>query len=296
MGNWLHDEFQLLISMQSIVQPFTGNIDPAFVDLQESYNIASLTTLSYWGRPTVTGSEGGFDIVFPDVRGNGWKLKCPSSLTGTVTVSNEPGILAGAPTIRGEQVNTDTRLDLYNAAGSASVIGTSGSTTIEPFAIYMAVNAWDGQCRLFGNVGVTNKLACNLVNLEIRFATNISGGVDACIATVPTTNLIGAAGNSYYGFYGDTQLIANNDILLGFIRESDGTLKVRYRLPGDFAWTEVTGGPSTNPIDRTLSFGAYFASAGYYFNCNVAEIFFLNAHTAAELAVIEAYMVNQYRK
>lgn len=281
-----------------IIPSYTSSPRPkrSLTNWGEMYNIASLQNLSYWMRGDTTGTEAGFDITFPDVRGNGWVAKLPNSLTGTATSSTAPGYLANATHLRGDN-NTDTRLDLYNGA-STSVIGTSGTTTMEPWALYVVCHPMRGTVRIGGTSTISNHISLNIVNLEIRMQVRNSGSNNALTATVSSSLLEGPAGANYTGLGNNTVLLANNDLLIGFIRGGDQKLRIRYYTLGGGAWVEaINNTPADFATNRTFSLGCHYSSTGYTLNCPIAEAFLFNGDLSTETAsrnTLEAYLVASY--
>lgn len=215
------------------VTPTYKNVPRA--DVTPFYSAAAWVSAgnSFWGRgDTVDDSPSGAEFDILDRRpGSTRKFRQPSGQTD-VTVDQAEGYLGGRSHI--VMVDSDQFFDADTA-----VLPSTGE-----FAMYMAHHPTHQLADLFGAPGVTNALSTQMVNGVFRFAIN-SG----------TTTLQADTGRG--------SDLKNLDMIVGFIRQADGHIAIRYRLAGDTAWTEVVSGAAiTNAITTTPRVGRKNTGSG----------------------------------
>jgi len=251
------------------------------VDIGVLRAIASVTGLSFWGRPDNINAApgGGYAWQFNDKRASSTRtLRQPTGQTGTLTYRSDSGYLGGRPTIEASN-GSDTRLDL-----SENVIPTTG-----PFAIYYAITPLVGLCRIGGTTSSSSQLQIDLVSAQIRLKVANSGSGADVTANVSGGNLSG------------------RNVLIGFLRRTDTTsnrLVIRHKFAGS-AWVETASsafctndglvGGTLRSIGSTLSVGVYTASAGYSFQSRLGQIMVFNQDLGTtNQTLVEDYLADYH--
>jgi len=228
------------------------------VDIGVLRDIASISTLAFWGRADDINAApgGGYAWQFDDKRASSSRtLRQPTGQTGTLTQRTDTGYLGGKKTIEVSS-GSDTRIDL-----SDNVLSTTG-----PFAIYFAIHPLITLLKLCGNTASSSQLQASLVNSEIRFAVASSGSGASVTASVSGGNLSG------------------RPVLIGLLRRTDSTsnrLVIRHKFAGS-AWVETAAsayctsdglvGGSLRTIAATFSAGVFSATASYTFASRLGQI------------------------
>lgn len=170
--------------------------------------------LGFWGRADGyddTPAAGLLDVT--DRRpGSTLFLNQPAGQIAIIPKS-DAGYLGGRKTLE-FGAGTGSIADKQWLDNSSALMPTAG-----PFAIYLAVHPYSSVMDLLGAPDDRSKLYCTVVNGIVRMQVANSG------ANVTLDTGLGTS-------------LKNRDLLIGFIRQSDGFLKLRLRKQGDAAWSE----------------------------------------------------------